>query len=114
LLIVFIPRLVISVYTTNTGLITDTVPALYVIMVALSVFSFASILFNAVSGTARTEVALLIETVTIFLYLIFTYILGVELQLPVHYVWLSEIVYFILMGGMSFLYLRSGYWKKKI
>lgn len=114
LLIVFIPRLVISVYTTNTGLITDTVPALYVIMVALSVFSFASILFNAVSGTARTEVALLIETVTIFLYLIFTYFLGVKLQLPVHYVWLSEIVYFILMGGMSFLYLRSGYWKKKI
>lgn len=114
LIIVFIPRLVISVYTTNNSLITDTVPTLYVIMAALSLFSFASILFNAVSGTARTEIALIIETVTILLYLVVTYILAVSFKLAVHYVWLSEIIYFVLLGSMSYLYIRSGHWKTKI
>lgn len=112
LLFVFIPELVISIYTTNVSLVSDSIPVLYVVMGALTLFSFSSILFNAVSGTAKTEIAMIIEVVTIIIYLIFTYLLAVVYKLPVHIVWLSEFVYFIIMGIMSYLYLRTGHWKK--
>ncbi len=108
---VFIPHALIAVYTNDNSLITDTVPVLYVIMTALTLFSFSNILFNGVSGTARTEVALIIETITIGLYLIITYLLAVTFKLPIHIVWTAEISYFLIMGLLSYLYLRSGHWK---
>lgn len=110
-LFVFIPKLLIGVYTNDYTLVNDTVPVLYVIMTALTLFSFSNILFNGVSGTARTEVALIIETITIGLYLIITYLLAVTFKLPIHLVWTAEISYFLIMGLLSYLYLRSGHWK---
>lgn len=109
---VFIPHLVVSIYTTDASLIADTVPVLYVVMAALTLFSFSSILFNAVSGTARTEVALIIEIITIALYLLATYILAVRLQMPLHIVWTSEFLYFLIIGLLSYAYMKSGHWKK--
>mgnify|MGYP000870741810 FL=1 len=107
-----IPHLVVSVYTTDPSLIADTVPVLYVVMGALTLFSFSSILFNAVSGTARTEVALLIEVITIGIYLLTAYILAVSFNMPLYIVWTSEFVYFLIIGTLSYAYMKSGHWKK--
>ncbi len=108
---VFIPRSIISIYTNDPSLINDTLPVLYVIMTAVSLFSFSNILFNGVSGTARTEVALIIEVVTIGIYLIVTYLLTTVFHLPIYLVWTTEIIYFLLIGLLSYLYLKSGHWK---
>lgn len=106
-----LPHALISIYTADQSLINDTVPVLYVILTALGLFSFSSILFNGVSGTSRTEIALVIEVITIGLYLIYTYLLAVTFQLPAYLVWTAEILYFIIIGGLSYWYLKSGYWK---
>lgn len=106
------PRLVIGIYTSDHTLVDDTIPVLYVIMIALTLFSSSNILFNAVSGTARTEIALVIEVITIGIYLIASYVLVHILNLPVHMVWSAELVYFLILGVLSYLYLRSGYWRK--
>lgn len=110
----FIPRLLISVYTSDPELISQTVPSFYVIMSALLLFSFSSILFNGVSGTGNTAMALTIEVVTIAVYLILAYVLAVYLKLSIEIVWMSEYVYFLVIGLMSYLYLRSGLWRKKV
>ncbi len=110
----FIPRLLISVYTSDTELINQTVPTFYVIMSALLLFSFANILFNGVSGTANTATALLIEFITIAVYLIVAWLLAVYLKLSIELVWTSEYVYFLILSLLSFLYLRSGNWRKKV
>lgn len=107
----FIPRLIISVYTNDVSLINDTLPVLYVVMTAVTLFSFSNILFNGVSGTARTEVALIIEVLTIGIYLVVTYLLTAVFHLPIHLVWTTEIVYFLIIGLLSYLYLKSGHWK---
>lgn len=109
---VLAPRLIISIYTTDVSLINDTLPVLYIIMTALFLFSFSSILFNGVSGTAKTEVALIIEVITIGIYLIYAYILVEVFKLPVNVVWTSEFVYFLILGILSFIYLRSSRWNK--
>jgi putative MATE family efflux protein len=110
----FIPRTLISIYTSDPELITQTVPTFYVVMSALVMFSFASILFNGVSGTANTATALWIELATIIIYLTVAWMLAVKLQLSIELVWTSEYIYFLVMSILSYLYLKSGRWRKKI
>lgn len=106
-----IPGLIVRIYTNDLSLINDTVPVLYVIIITLFFFSYSSILFNGVSGTARTEIALLIEVITIGIYLVVAWLLVVIWKLPIHLVWTAEIVYFVIMGILSYYYLKSGHWK---
>jgi len=108
-----IPSLLISVYTSDQELVRQTVPSFYVVMSALLLFSFSSILFNGVSGTANTATALTIEIVTIAVYLLVAYYLAVYLKLSIELVWMSEYVYFLMLGLLSYLYLKSGKWRKK-
>lgn len=108
-----IPNLLISVYTSNPELVQQTIPSFYVVMTSLLLFSFSNILFNGVSGTANTATALTIEFVTISVYLIAAYILAVVLKLDTAYVWMSEYIYFLTLGLLSYSYLKSGKWRKK-
>ncbi|MHC1777184.1 MAG: MATE family efflux transporter [Lentimicrobium sp.] len=108
-----IPSLLISVYTSDAELVRQTVPSFYVVMSALLLFSFSSILFNGVSGTANTATALTIEVITILVYLVIAWFLAVYLKLSIELVWTSEYVYFLLLGLLSYFYLRSGKWRKK-
>jgi putative MATE family efflux protein len=108
-----IPSFLISVYTSDPELVRQTVPSFYVVMSALLLFSFSSILFNGVSGTANTATALIIEIITIGIYLVVAWVLGVHLKLSIELVWMSEYVYFLMLGLLSFIYLRSGKWRKK-
>lgn len=110
----FIPRFLISVYTADPELVSQTIPSFYVILSALLLFSFSSILFNGVSGTGNTAQALTIEIVTIGVYLILAYILAVYMKLSIELVWMCEYVYFLVLGLMSYIYLRSGNWRKKV
>ncbi|MDY0104483.1 MAG: MATE family efflux transporter [Lentimicrobium sp.] len=110
----FIPRVLISAYTSDPELISQTVPAFYVVLSALLLFSFASILFNGVSGTANTATALWIEIGTIAVYLTIAWILANQLKLSVALVWTSEYVYFLVLSLLSYLYLKSGNWRKKV
>ncbi len=110
----FIPRMLISAYTSDPELISQTVPAFYVVLSALLLFSFASILFNGVSGTANTATALWIELSTIAVYLSIAWFLANQLKLSVALVWTSEYVYFLVLSLLSYLYLKSGNWRKKV
>ncbi|MBW6491365.1 MAG: MATE family efflux transporter [Lentimicrobium sp.] len=110
----FIPQTLISVYTSDPELIAQTVPTFYVVLSALLLFSFSSILFNGVSGTANTATALWIELITIVVYLMVAWILAVHLKLSIELVWTSEYIYFLVMSVLSWLYLKSGRWKKKV
>jgi len=76
-------------------------------------FSITNVIFTGVSGTGNTQIALLLEAVTLVCYLITAYILAVHLHLPVALVWLSELAYFIVLGTLSVFYLRYGNWRDK-
>ena len=111
--VVFLPRTVISVYTNSESLIEATVPSYYLILGALLVFSVMSVLFNGVLGTANTRISLAIEAVTLSAYLAFTWLIAVYLKLQIEWVWGAEYVYFILIGLFSLWYLKKGDWRAK-
>ena len=106
-------RPIIRVFTANPDLVNNTLASFYVLMGVMIFFSITNVIFNGVSGTANTQIALLFEAITLVFYLTTAYILAVHLHLPVALVWLSELAYFIVLGILSIFYLRYGNWRAK-
>jgi Na+-driven multidrug efflux pump len=111
---VFVPELLIRIYTNDQHLIAGAVPVLYVVIFALIPLAASINWFSAVSGTANTKVALGIELITMLIYLsyVFLAVIVFEASLPV--IWLSEYVYISTIGLLSFLYMRYGRWREKV
>lgn len=111
---VLFPRAILSIYTADQMLIANTLPSLYVITGALLLFSISQIIFSGVSGTANTHVAMGIEFITIFIYLVYVYVIALVFKKSIEFVWTSEYIYFLIMGILSVLYLRYGKWRNKV
>lgn len=109
---IFFPLEVIGVYTDNAELALAVAPTLEVITIALLILPATFILFGAVAGTGNTTVSLIIEVVTILIYLAFTYEIAIYRHWPVHQIWYAEFVYLACLGGFSWIYLKLGRWEK--
>ena len=79
--------------------------------IAALLHAFAFVLFSGVSGSGKTQVSLLIELFVIIFYLITAYLLADIFRKQVYIVWMSEWIYAILLGILSYLYLVSGRWR---
>ncbi|MEI7525586.1 MAG: MATE family efflux transporter [Mariniphaga sp.] len=113
-LAVISPRVVISLFTNNQALAEASVASYYIILAALFILGIMSILFNGVLGTANTKYALVIEMVTISVYLLFAWVIAVKLHMKIEYVWTCEFIYSILTGLLSYWYLKWGNWRGKV
>lgn len=108
------PQQILGIYTSDPSLRATSLPILYVVQGSLFMFAGSMIFFNGVSGVAATRTGLLIEILTLAFYLFTAWYLGIQLELPVHQVWFAEYVYVFVMGTLSWLYLKTGRWKKLI
>jgi putative MATE family efflux protein len=111
--LLFIPGLIIRVYTPDASLIADSIPSVYVIFGAVLMFALTQNMFSGVSGTGNTHDALLIEIFTLLIYLFATWFIGIYLNQAIAVVWFCEYVYFTGLGLFSYFYLKSGRWKLK-
>lgn len=110
-LILFFPREVTLIYTDNLNLLDSSKSVLYVVSASMLFFSAAYITFSAVTGTGKTFYSLAIEFVSIFIYLIGAYFIGVYFKQDLWLVWCSEFIYFTVMGSLAVLYLKFGNWR---
>ena len=107
------PSLFLSFYGQGPDFISDAIPVVRIVSVALLMMSVATVWLNAVTGTGNTVVNLIIESITIVLYSVYVYVVLEVLNMPITWGWASEWVYWISMFSMSFFYIRSGRWKHK-
>jgi putative MATE family efflux protein len=108
------PSTTLSVIRDDPDFIREGIPVLRIVACALLLMSFSSIWLNSVIGTGNTRVNLAIEFITIILYSIYVYLVLEKWRLPITWGWASEWLYWISMFTLSFLYIRSGNWKKKV
>ena len=113
LLLCLFTKTILSLYTNDLSLITESVPSLYVIAGAMIISSIASVTFNSISGTGNTKPALMLELGVLALYTLHICLSGIYFKLPVHICFTAEILYFGLLLAGSVLYLRLADWKKK-
>jgi putative MATE family efflux protein len=114
LLLNLFPSVFLSFYGQGPEFIEEAIPVMRVVTAALLLMSFGVVWLNAVTGTGNTTINLLIELVTIILYIVYVYVVLEQYFLPITWGWGSEWVYWLSMFSMAFLYMRSGRWKGKV
>jgi Na+-driven multidrug efflux pump len=107
-------RYYLSLFTSDQSLIELTLPSLRVVTVATLVMSMGTVSFNAVVGTAKTNVNLIIEMSCVALYLTYCTIAIERMRSPLYIAWLSEFVYWTSLLVISYSYLRSGKWNRRL
>lgn len=106
------PEFIAGSFTNNATVIDLSVKSMYAILPAMGLACFGSVLLHAIEGAGRTKVALMIEVLTIGLYLGATYMMTVVYPLPIYKVWMNDYIYFGMLGIAAFLFLRYGKWRE--
>lgn len=109
-----IPEAFLAFYSQGDEFIAEAVPIVRIVSVALLMMSFGTIWLNAVTGTGNSRVNLMIELVTIVVYVVYVYVVLEYLNLSIAWGWASEWVYWLSMFSMAFFYMRSGRWRNKV
>jgi putative MATE family efflux protein len=112
-IVLLFPIQSISLITLENEIIVKAIPILIIIAVGALLLSISFNIFSAISGTGRTFEALIIECSVLTIYMVYTWYMCIVLRTEVHIVWTSEIVYAVLLGIVSYLYLASNKWKGK-
>ncbi len=113
-LINLFPDLFLSIYDRNNSFVADAIPVIRIVTVGMMVMSFSTVWLNAVTGTGNTKINLAIEIIAILAYTVYVYSVLKVLHLGLIWAWASEILYWGSIFILSFLYIRSGRWKKKV
>jgi len=114
-LVIFIPvqlftREILSLFNDDAAFLTMAIPVLRVVSVAILMMSVSTVCLNAVTGTGNTRINLMIEMITIVMYIVYVYLVMEVYNLPIVWGWGSEWVYWTSIFIMSFAYLKSGKW----
>lgn len=107
------PEFFLSFYSQGDEFITEAIPIVRIVSVALLMMSVGTIWLNAVTGTGNTRINLMIELVTIVIYCLYVFLVLEYWNLSIGWGWGSEWVYWISMFSMAFFYMRSGKWMGK-
>ncbi|MBL4653268.1 MAG: MATE family efflux transporter [Flavobacteriales bacterium] len=107
------PEMILSIFTNNTDLISESIGSLFVISFSMFLFTIAFLQFTGINGSGNTVHSLIIEAINISIYLIATYIAVEILAAPLEVVWSTEFVYFTFLALMSYFYMKSDVWKGK-
>ncbi len=113
ILFCFFPEAIISIYTDMPELRTASVPSFWVLCAAYLFLIPANIYFQAVSGSGNTRIAFFLELSVLVIYMVYITVIVLQLRLDVAVGWTSEMLWGGLMFILSYLYMRSGRWRKK-
>lgn len=107
-------RELLSVFRLSDSFISEAIPVLRIVTTGMLLMSISVVWLNAVTGTGNTRMNLIIEAVTITLYLIYIYVVLEVYQLSLVWAWGSELIYWTTIFLMAFFYIRSRKWEGKV
>ncbi len=112
-LAVCFPASILKLYTADMSLIEIGLNGVYIVAFANVLYGFTGIAFSAVSATGNTNIAMFIETFAVVIYVFVAYFLASNFADRISMVWFTEVVYYVLLGVGSFIYLSTKHWTKK-
>ena len=113
ILIGIFPEAVARIYTDIPGLISDSIPAMVVMLSSYFLAVGAQVFFLAVSGTGSTRTAFRLELIALAVYMAYcTVIIGI-MKTDVAICWTAEHVYAGVLLICSWWYMKSGSWKNR-
>lgn len=109
---IFYPELMIRLITSNETIIIKSIPVLRNIFGSMFLFSIVAVYYSSVTAIGKTFIALLIEVIAIFIYLIAAYYIVIKWNWEIKNVWLIEYLYFGLLGILSIGYIIFNNYKQ--
>ena len=94
-------------------LVNETVKPLFVLVSALPICSIGVVLFNSISGTGNTRMALWLELITMCVYVSYMWRVVIINKSDVALCWTTEHVYWFTLLVLSLVYLTKGKWQTK-
>lgn len=95
---------------TEIDLIPDARPIFYILSVIMTLAVFGAVLFNGLCGTGATMFGLKMQFAAVGVYIFYLYYITHYTTLGLPFVWMSEIVYWLVMITLTWLYLRTERW----
>lgn len=107
------PYTLLHIYTTNADLITMAIPSIRVITLSTLLMAVSAVVMSGVVGTGNTRVNLVTELIAVVGYLAYCDIVIERMRSDLQWAWGADFIYWIIIFGLSYWYLRSGRWKGK-
>ncbi|MDU1889549.1 MAG: MATE family efflux transporter [Dysgonomonas sp.] len=95
------------------SLVGETVAPLYVLLFSLPISSLGTVIFNSISGTGNTRIALILEMITMVIYVLAMFWIVIYKQMSVAWCWTVEYFYWGPLLIFSILYMMRGRWQNK-
>lgn len=105
------PEWIARLFTDEPTIVQHTVRSMQVVIGAMFLACFSSVLINAIEGSGRTPVAMAIEISTGLTYVAIAYVIIVVYPRDIWRIWTIEWLYFGVIAGLSALYLHFGQWR---
>lgn len=109
-IIYLLSNYILDFYTNSTDLKLMVKETLPIVLFAGLIFGASSIAFNSMLGFGDTRRNLRYELITVFIYLIYIFVVIEYLRLPLWVAWTSEILYWLVTLLLSAYYIRSKKW----
>ncbi len=107
------PEAYARIYTNDMSLILASIQTLRIVSIAVLFNSITNIIFSVVIGTGNTRTAFVFEMVSLIFYLAYIYYTAIVLFASVEVVWLSEFVYWSIIGTLGYFYILKGDWRSR-
>ncbi len=108
------PHIFISLFSDNNEFMLDAIPVIRIVSVGVLLMSISTVWLNGVTGIGDTRVNLLIEIVAITLYCLYVWLVINKLKLGLVWAWGSELLYWSSLFFLSYRYITSGKWKRRL
>lgn len=92
--------------------IDEAIPVVRTVSMGIMLMSVANIWLNAVTGTGKTRINLMIEIVAILLYLGYTWYFMKVNYISLAMAWSNEFIYWVSIFVMASLFMYKGKWKQ--
>jgi len=113
ILVNLFPYTLLHIYTTNADLITAAIPSIRIITLSTILMAVAAVVMSGVIGTGNTRMNLITEIAAVIGYLLYCDIVIERMRSELQWAWGADFIYWTIIFGMSYWYLRSGKWKGK-
>lgn len=95
------------------SLIGETIAPLVVLLFSLPFSALGTVIFNSISGTGNTRIALILEMITMVIYVCAMFWIVIYKQMSVAMCWTVEYFYWVPLLIFSILYMYRGRWQNK-
>lgn len=106
------PEYVLAIFSPEEAMIESAVMTLMVIVFAVLLAVPGDILASSVAGTGDTVITFITEVIVSVSVLAYAYYAAFIAELPLEYIWLTELIGWTLYLLLSWAWLQSGRWKR--